>query len=305
MRILVIGATGLLGSVLLEEWDSDTITGVGSRNLDIRDQSQLEMYFGRCRPEWTILLAAYTDVDGCETDPRRAYEVNCVGAINVAQAARDAGAKLLFVSTDYVFDGLKNAPYEPQDKTCPINSYGRSKADAEKGIREILPGCCILRTSWLFGANGRCFPNTILELARQQKKLRVVSDQIGSPTFNRDLARAIVKLVRADAQGVVHASNMGECSWFDFARELLGAARFEAVAVEAIRTEDSPRAARRPKYSVLSNAGLERYGVQMRPWRETLGDYFADRDRKTNPPREVFSEAPPVNPARAKSGEIS
>jgi dTDP-4-dehydrorhamnose reductase len=304
MRVLVIGATGLLGKVLLEEWDGDTITGVGSREVDIRDHSQLSQLFGRCRPEWTILLAAYTDVDGCERDPKRAYELNCGGAMNVARAARDARSKLLFVSTDYVFDGSKNIPYEPQDAVCPINAYGRSKAEAEKGIREILPSCCILRTSWLFGAVGRCSPNTILELAQSQKKLRVVADQIGSPTFNRDLARTIVKLVQADAHGTVHASNAGECSWFDFARELVLAAGFENVAVEAVRTEDVPRPARRPKYSVLSTASLEHYGIRMRPWQETLDDYFADRLRISNVQQQAAPRAAAADPLRAKSREV-
>ena len=211
MRVLVIGATGLLGKVLLEEWTvGDVLRGVGSRDVDIRDQSQLSPLFEQCRPEWTVLAAAYTDVDGCEKDQERAHQVNCAGALNVARAARDARSKLLFVSTDYVFDGSKHIPYETEDAVCPINVYGRSKTEAEKSIREILPSCCILRTSWLFGALGRCFPNTILELARSRKKLRVVADQIGSPTFNRDLARAIVKLVRADAKGIIHASNAGE-----------------------------------------------------------------------------------------------
>jgi dTDP-4-dehydrorhamnose reductase len=304
MRVLVIGATGLLGKVLLEEWYGDTITGVGSRDVDIRDHSQLSLLFGGCRPEWTILAAAYTDVDGCEMDPKRAHEVNCGGAMNVARAARDARSKLLFVSTDYVFDGSKNIPYEPQDAICPINVYGRSKAEAEKAIREILPSTCILRTSWLFGAVGRCFPNTILDLARSQKKLRVVADQIGSPTFNRDLARAIVKLVQADAHGTVHASNAGECSWCDFARELVRAAGFEDVAVEAVRTEDVPRPAPRPRYSVLSKASLERYGFHMRPWQETLGDYFADRLRTSNVPQQAAPKTAAAGPLRAKSGEV-
>lgn len=304
MRVLVIGATGLLGRAILEEWEADTLTGVGSQAVDIRDESQLRPLFEDCRPKWTVLAAAYTDVDGCERDPQRAHQVNCSGAVNVARAAHEARSKLLFVSTDYVFDGSKSVPHKPEDAVRPINVYGRSKADAEKSIREILPNCCILRTSWLFGARGRCFPNTILELVRSQKKLRVVADQIGSPTFNRDLARAIVKLVRADAHGIIHASNAGECSWCDFARELLRSGGFADVTVEAARTEDVPRPARRPKYSVLSIASLERYGIQMRPWQETLGDYFAERLRISNVQQTVVPNAAPAAPFHAKPGEI-
>jgi len=298
MRILVIGATGLLGRVLLEEWHGeDIVRGVGAHDLDIRNRAQLETYFAEFKPHWTLLLAAYTDVDGCEQNLQLAREVNYVGAINVALAARQAGSRLLFVSTDYVFDGKKKTPYETGDETCPINNYGCLKAEAEKSIREILPECCIVRTSWLFGANGRCFPNTILALASRQKKLRVVSDQFGSPTYNRDLARAMVKLVGAEARGVIHARNEGECSWHDFAREVLQAANCSEVTIEAIRTEDFPRPAARPKYSVLSIASLTDYGIRMRPWTETLRDYFTDRDKEKSSmaqtsPGEVTGAAP-------------
>lgn len=277
MRVLLIGATGLLGKVLQEEWEGDAVTGVGSRDADIRDESQVRPLFERTRPDWTVLAAAYADVDGCERDPQRAHDVNRIGAMNVARIARDAGSKLLFVSTDYVFDGSKGAPYEPSDPVCPINVYGRSKADAEKGLREILPDCCILRTSWLFGASGKCFPNTILALAQNQKALRVVADQIGRPTYNRDLARAIIQLVHAGARGILHAANDGTCSWFDFAIAILRAAGLSDVTVEAVRTEDMPRPARRPKYSVLSTTNLGSYGLRMRTWQDTLADYFTDR----------------------------
>ena len=277
MRVLLMGASGLLGSVLQQEWDGDELIGVGSRDADIRDESQVRELFERIRPEWTVLAAAYTDVDGCERDPQRAHDVNCAGAMNVARATRDARSKLLYVSTDYVFDGSKGTPYEPNDPVCPINVYGRSKADAEKGLREILPDCCILRTSWLFGVNGKCFPNTILALAQNQKQLRVVADQIGRPTYNRDLARVIVQLVRAGAGEILHAANDEACSWFDFACAVLRAGGLTDVAVEAVRTEDMPRQARRPKYSVLSTTNLEPYGLRMRPWRDTLADYFTDR----------------------------
>ena len=277
MRVLLIGAAGLLGKVLLEEWEGDAVTGVASRDADIRDESQVRQLFERTRPEWTVLAAAYADVDGCERDPQRAHDVNYIGALNVARAALDARSKLLFVSTDYVFDGSKGAPYEPGDPVCPVNVYGRSKADAEKGLREILPGCCILRTSWLFGASGKCFPNTILALAQNQKTLRVVADQFGRPTYNRDLARMIIQLVRAGASGILHAASEGACSWFDFAGAILLAAGLPDVAVEPVRTEDMPRPARRPRYSVLSTTNLESYGLRMRTWRDTLTDYFAGR----------------------------
>lgn len=304
MRVLLIGATGLLGTVLQEEWEGDSVIGVGSRDADIRDETQVRLLFERNRPEWTVLAAAYADVDGCERDPQRAHDVNCTGAMNVARAARDARSKLLFVSTDYVFDGSKGTPYEPEDPVCPINVYGRSKADAEKGLREILPECCILRTSWLFGAAGKSFPNTILALKQTQKKLRVVADQIGRPTYNRDLARVIIRLVRAGVRGILHAANDGACSWFDFACGILRAAGLSNVTVEAVHTEDVPCPARRPNYSVLSTTNLERYGLRMRGWQDTLPDYFADRIKTSNVRQELVSNTSSAARLQAKPGEV-
>ena len=144
-------------------------------------------------------------------------------------------------------------------------------------MREALPDACILRTSWLFGANGKCFPNSILEAAKAGKKLSVVDDQVGRPTYNRDLARAISKLCRAGAQGTVHASNSGSCSWYEFARHLLRVCGFASVPVEAIRTEALARPARRPKYSVLSLASLEPYAIRMRAWQDAVADYNRER----------------------------
>ena len=277
MRVLILGATGLLGRVLLEEWSTDEVEGICSRDADIRDRSQLHAYFARRRPDCTVLAAAYTDVDGCERDPNCAHDVNCTGAANVALECQEVRSQLLFVSTDYVFDGAQSLPYEINDEVNPLSVYGQSKADAERLVHEVLPHACILRTSWLFGANGRCFPNTILEAAGAGKKLSVVDDQIGRPTYNRDLARAIIKLCKAGAQGTVHASNSGSCSWHQFACHLLRAAGIEDLHVESIPTEALPRPARRPKQSVLSLSSLEAYGVQMRPWQDSVADYIRER----------------------------
>jgi dTDP-4-dehydrorhamnose reductase len=277
MRVLVLGATGLLGKALLEEWSRDEVTGIGSRDVDIRNRSQLHAYFVRCQPEWTVLAAAYTDVDGCERDEKRAHETNATGAANVALECREAGSRLLFVSTDYVFDGTKSVPYETNDEMNPLSVYGRSKVEGERSVREVLPYACVLRTSWLFGANGRCFPNTILDIAQTGKKLSVVDDQVGRPTYNRDLARAIIELCRAGAEGTVHASNFGSCSWYEFACHLVRVTGFVDLPVEAIHTEALSRPARRPKYSVLSLASLEQCGIQVRPWQEAVTDYIGER----------------------------
>jgi dTDP-4-dehydrorhamnose reductase len=277
MRVLVLGATGLLGRVLVEEWSGDEIAGIGSCDADIRNRSQLHSCFVRYRPEWTVLAAAYTDVDGCEKDRKYAHEVNAAGAANVALECREVGSRLLAISTDYVFDGTKSVPYETNDEMSPLSVYGQSKAEAERLVREILLEACILRTSWLFGANGRCFPNTILEAAKGGKKLSVVDDQVGRPTYNRDLARAIIKLCRAGAQGTVHASNSGSCSWHQFACHLVRLAGFVDLPVESIHSEALFRPARRPKHSVLSLTSLEAYGIQMRPWQDAIDDYIRER----------------------------
>jgi dTDP-4-dehydrorhamnose reductase len=294
MRVLIIGATGLLGKALLQEWSTDEVTGISSRDADIRSRSKLNPYFARCRPEWTVLAAAYTDVDGCETDEKRAHEVNGTGAANVALECRAVGSRLLFVSTDYVFDGTKSVPYETNDEMNPLSVYGQSKAEAEKLVREILPNACVVRTSWLFGANGRCFPNTILDIAQTGKKLSVVDDQIGRPTYNRDLTRAIIRLCRSGAKGTVHASNSGSCSWHEFACHLLRAAGFANLPVEAIRTDAFPRPARRPKHSVLSLSSLEQRSIQMRPWQEAVTDYIGERTA-------LVSSNPPIPPRVART----
>jgi dTDP-4-dehydrorhamnose reductase len=277
MRVLILGATGLLGRVLLQEWSTDEVTGIGSRDADIRNRAHLHPYFLRCRPDWTVLAAAYTDVDGCERDEKRAHEVNVTGAANVALECREAGSRLLFVSTDYVFDGTKSVPYETNDEMNALSVYGRSKVEGERSVREALPHACVVRTSWLFGVNGRCLPNTILDAAGTGKRLSVVDDQVGRPTYNRDLARAIIRLCRAGAQGTVHASNTGSCSWYEFACHLLRVAGFADLSVEAICTEALSRPARRPRHSVLSLASLEQCGIQMRPWQGALTDYIGER----------------------------
>src|SRR5215467_6433354 len=277
MRVLILGATGLLGRVLLEEWHTDDVRGLGSCNADIRDRLHLHNICAASREECTVLAAAYTDVDGCESDEKRAQDVNCMGAANVALECKESGSRLLFVSTDYVFDGAKPTAYETNDEMNPISVYGQSKAEGEKLVREVLPQACIVRTSWLFGANGRCFPNTILNAAEAGKKLSVVDDQIGRPTYNRDLARAIIKLCKLGAQGIVHASNSGSCSWHEFTCHLLRAAGFTDLPVEAIPTEALSRPARRPKHSVLSLSSIEAYGIRMRTWQDAITDYIRER----------------------------
>lgn len=273
---MIIGATGLLGKPLMQQWTGVELTGTGSRDLDIRDATQVREQVERNSPDWIVLAAAYTDVDGCEKNSELAFAVNRDGAVNVAVAAKSFGAKLLFVSSDYVFDGTKTVPYEINDARNPQSVYGRSKAEAEVRLLEILPDACIVRTSWLYGTGGKCFPDTILKLAATRPALDVVNDQRGSPTYTVDLAKAIIELCGNDARGIVHACNAGDCTWFEFAREIVKGAGL-ATEVRPVSSAQMARPAPRPAYSVLSATSLHRYGIELPQWKDALRRYLNER----------------------------
>lgn len=277
MKVMIIGATGLLGKALTREWTGDDVVGLGSRDIDIRDAQRVKEVVHGNRPEWIVLAAAYTDVDGCESNRDLAFAVNRDGAVNVAAAAKTCAARLLFLSSDYVFDGKKTSPYEIHDTRNPQSVYGRSKAEAEIGLQETLPECCIARTSWLFGAGGKCFPDTILKLAATRPALDVVDDQRGCPTSSVDLARAIIGLCRKNAAGIVHVTNAGECSWFEFAREIVRTAGLPAQ-VRPVASKQMARPAPRPAYSVLSAVSLQGYGIQLPSWKDALQRYLRERE---------------------------
>jgi len=276
MKVLILGATGLLGKALVHEWKGDEVLALGSRDVDIRDAAKLSEVVGRSRPDWIVLAAAYTDVDGCESHRELAFSVNRDGTVNVAKAARRAGARVIFLSSDYVFDGKKISPYEVDDERNPQSVYGHSKAEAEVKLLEILPDCCIARTSWVFGLGGKCFPDTILRLAANRPALDVVNDQRGCPTYTVDLSRSIIQLCRQNASGIVHVTNAGDCSWFEFAQEIVKRARI-ATEVRPVSTQQMPRPAKRPAYSVLSATSLHRYGIEMPEWKDALGRYLEER----------------------------
>jgi dTDP-4-dehydrorhamnose reductase len=273
MRVTLFGASGLLGKELIEELHTEQLTAPSSKDADLRDHPRVREIIRNSRPDWVILSAAYTDVDGCESNRDLAFAVNCEGAINVAEAAREVGSRLLFLSTDYVFDGSKRSPYRATDARNPTGVYGASKARAEQRLLEILPDVCIVRTSWLFGHGGKCFPATILNLASTRPGISVVNDQRGSPTFTRDLASALVKLCRASARGIIHATNAGDCTWFEFAREIVRESGLK-TAVKPVTTAEFPRPARRPAYSVLSPESLHAYNIHMPEWPDALKRYL-------------------------------
>jgi dTDP-4-dehydrorhamnose reductase len=273
MRVTLFGASGLLGQELVKELSGEQLTALSSKDADLRDQSRIREVIRDSRPDWILLSAAYTDVDGCESDRDRAFGVNCEGAVHVAQAAGEAGSRLMFLSTDYVFDGTKQSPYEISDARNPASVYGESKARAEERLLKILPEVCIVRTSWLFGHGGKCFPATILKLASSRPDVSVVNDQRGSPTFTRDLASALVQLSRASARGIVHVTNSGNCTWYDFALEIVRMSGMRTL-VKPVTTAEFPRPARRPAYSVLSPDSLHAYNVHMPAWQDSLQRYL-------------------------------
>jgi len=284
MRVTLFGASGLLGQELVHELSSeqDQLTALSSKDADLRDRARVREVIQDSPPDWILLSAAYTDVDGCESNRDLAFAVNCEGAVNVAEAAREAGSRLLFVSTDYVFDGSKRSPYETSDPRNPASVYGESKARAEERLLDILPKVCIARTSWLFGHGGKCFPATILKLASTRPEISVVNDQRGSPTFTRDLASALVALCRASAHGIVHVTNSGNCTWYALATEIVRASGFP-TRVKPVTTAEFPRPARRPAYSVLSADSLHAYNIHMPAWQDALRRYLGSAPVASDP----------------------
>lgn len=278
MRVAIIGAAGLLGKYILREWTGDELFALDIGEIDIRNPQNTTEVLQPLHPEWIVLTAALTDVDACESNPEKTMETNCTGAVNVAHTAKALGARMLFVSTDYVFDGTNSTPYEVDHPRNPQTVYGRSKAEAEEQLLQVLPDICIARTAWLFGIQGKSFPDTIFKLAQTRSQLEVVDDQRGCPTYARDLARAFMQLCRKSARGIVHVTNAGDCTWYEFASEIIHQAGLNTI-VRPTTTDKFPRPAPRPKYSVLSLRSLAQHGIQMPRWQDALRDYLAERHR--------------------------
>lgn len=244
--------------------------------LDITDAAAAARALADARPDVVINSAAWTNVDGAETDEAGALAVNGTGAGNVARAAAERGAWTIHVSSDYVFDGSKRSPYLESDPVGPLSAYGRTKLAGERAVAEAAPERhTIVRSSWLFGAGGPCFPATILRLARERDELKVVEDQIGCPTFTGHLAEALLDLAARESRlaGIVHIAASGSCSWFEFAREIVMAAGV-TCEVKPCSTEEFPRPATRPAYSVLRSERGDEVPV-LPEWREGLARYMA------------------------------
>jgi dTDP-4-dehydrorhamnose reductase len=265
----VTGAGGMLGHDVLAAADDGV--GLSRADLDVTDAPAVERAFREVQPDAVVNCAAYTDVDGAESDERTATLVNGDGAGNVATAAAAIGAFVVHPSTDYVFDGEKREPYIETDDTGPRSAYGRSKLAGEWTVAEANPRHAIVRTSWLFGVHGKNFADTMLRL---DGPLKVVDDQIGCPTYTAHLAEALVDLAGGRLRGIVHVAGGGECSWYEFAREIFRRAERD-VDVAPCTTDEFPRPAPRPSYSVLRSA---RHGAPELPdWRDGLEAYLMDR----------------------------
>lgn len=275
--IVVIGANGMLGHDLLEVFSGD-VRGFDLPEIDITDLESVRKTLLTLRPRLIINAAAYTDVDGCESRVDQAMAVNGEGAGLLALTAREIGAKLVQVSSDYVFDGGKGSPYLEDDPVGPLSIYGESKLAGELNAA-MAPEYLIVRTQWLYGIHGKNFVETMLRLAREKSELAVVDDQIGSPTFTRDLALAIKALLDKGCSGIYHAANSGFCSWNEFAKAIF-AAEGLAITVKPMTTAELNRPANRPLYSTLDCGKLERdAGFKPRHWKEALQEYLTLRGK--------------------------
>jgi len=274
MRILITGADGQLGRSLAKTLGGrHEICGFGRAALDVTDAERCLDVMRHIRPDAVVHAAAFTAVDQAERERDAAYAVNAIGAANVAAAAQEFGAKMCYISTDYVFDGVKNEPYIEFDRPHPLNVYGHSKLAGEQLVQTLCQRYFIVRTSWLYGVDGRNFAKTMIALAKKGEPIKVVDDQFGSPTFAYDLSRFLGELIETSRFGIYHATNSGHCSWFDFAAAIFEESRLN-VSLEPCTTDQFPRPARRPRYSVLDNMAIRVNGFRpLRHWREALREW--------------------------------
>jgi dTDP-4-dehydrorhamnose reductase len=277
--ILVIGANGMLGrdlmGILSSSLPNDDILGWDIEEIDIQEEEDTVFKIEKLRPNIVINVAAYTNVDGCESNQEKAFAINAEGARHVALAAFKCGAKMVHLSTDYVFDGNKREPYLEMDSPRPLNVYGLSKLKGEHYVQESSKDPLIIRTQWLYGKHGKNFVTSILRQASEKRVLSIVNDQIGSPTYTVDLAKAIVALIQYDGRGIFHVANDDLCTWYTFGQAILKISGMDEVKVIPISSKELGLPATRPSYSVLNCQKLKKEtGLTLRPWSEALKDYL-------------------------------
>ena len=271
MRVLLTGANGQLGSALCEVFGNETVIPKDLPDFDLTRSSVEEEIVGSA-PDLIIHAGAYTDVDGAEREPDLALAVNTKGTEQIARAAVRLGARLIYISTDYVFDGTQRIPYRENDIPRPINRYGFSKWKGEQVVLASGARALIIRTAWLYGTVGKNFVKSIIRAAQREPILKVVDDQTGCPTYAEDLAAAVASLVRKDVEGMIHVTNRGQCTWYEFAQAIIREMEF-CCSVMPITTEQAGRLAKRPSYSVLSPDRLASLGLALPEWRQALARF--------------------------------
>lgn len=279
MKIIVTGAQGMLGTdvtkrLLQKGFD---VFAFGKKELDVENFQEVDEMARLIKPDAVIHAAAFTKVDLAEREEEKAFSVNGIGTRNVAVASEKIGAKLMLISTDYVFDGTLSRPYREFDCPNPLNVYGQSKLLAERFVQQFHTKWFIIRTSWLFGKHGRCFVGTMLDLAKERKDIHVVKDQIGSPTYTGDLSEKMIELCQTEKYGIYHITNTGACSWFELAKAVFTEAGINEINIIPCTTDQMKRAAQRPHYSVLDNLALRLNGFAcMRSWEDALKAYLKE-----------------------------
>ncbi|WP_332236947.1 dTDP-4-dehydrorhamnose reductase [Sporolactobacillus sp. KGMB 08714] len=276
-KVIVTGGHGQLGTeltIMLQKRGYETY-GLGHQELDITNLDHVRRVFQKIKPDVVCHTAAYTAVDQAETDRDGAFLVNAYGTRNVALAAEEVGAKLVYVSTDYVFDGTKKGTYSEFDPPAPLGVYGQSKYAGEQFVRAFHSKFFIARTSWVYGSYGGNFVRTMLKLAADHDRLNVVDDQRGCPTFTKDLAAKIIDLFQTDRYGTYHVSNSGSCSWYEFARAIFEIKGI-SIQVDPCTTAEFPRPAKRPENSVFEHMALRLNGFEdVREWKQALKEFLS------------------------------
>lgn len=284
-KVLVVGSAGMLAFDLIKVFDGDyEIIKAASSDFDVADKMAAENFIKNCTPDIVINAAAYHKTEECELNPEKSFAVNAIGAFNVTKAAKEIGAKIIFISTDYVFDGNKEY-FTESDITNPLNVYGASKLSGENLTKIANENYYIIRTSWLYGSHrsfkGHNFVTLMLEKAKNGENIKVVNDQFGSPTYTYDLALKIRELIDKNIPpGTYHITNSGSCSWYEFAEKIFELSNLKPN-LEQVEAVNGPSKIKRPKYSVLISENLKKQGIEsLRSWQEALGDFMLECNKK-------------------------
>ena len=279
MKVLVTGVKGQLGFDVVNELEKRGHVAVGTdvHNMDITDKAQVEAVIKEANPDAVIHCAAYTAVDLAEDNIDLCRRINADGTRNIAEVCKELDIKMIYISTDYVFDGEGTHFWQPDDERSPLNVYGQTKYEGELAVETILEKYYIVRIAWVFGVNGKNFIKTMLNLGKTRDHLTVVNDQIGSPTYTYDLSKLLVDMVETDKYGRYHATNEGLCSWYDFACEIFKQAGYNHVTVSPVSASEYPAKAKRPSNSRMCKDKLTENGFEKLPtWQDALGRYLKE-----------------------------